>query len=61
VVHVGNAPMDSAVEMIEVREGLMGEEVAFQIALGSLDVVQFRSVFRQPLDCQPIPQGEGGQ
>ena len=58
MVHVGNALMDSAVEMIDVGEGLMREEVAFQIAPGSLDVVQFRSVFRQPFDGQPIAHGE---
>src|ERR1700686_2497814 len=50
--------MDSAVEMIDIGEGLMREEVAFQIAPGSLDVVQFRSVFRQPFDGQPIAHGE---
>jgi hypothetical protein len=55
VVHVGNGLMDSAVEMIDIGEGLMREEVAFQIAPGSLDVVQFRSVFRQPFNGQPIP------
>jgi hypothetical protein len=58
VVHVGNGLMDSAVEMIDIGEGLMREEVAFQIAPGSLDVVQFRSVFRQPFNGQPIPHGE---
>src|SRR5713101_2540699 len=51
--------MDSAVEMIDIGEGLMREELAFQIAPGSLDVVQFRGVFRQPFDGQPIPHGEG--
>ena len=51
--------MDSAVEMIDIGEGLMREEMAFQIAPGSLDVVQFRGVFRQPFDGQPIPHGEG--
>ncbi len=40
--------MDSAVEMIDIGEGLMREEVAFQIAPGPLDVVEFRGVFRQP-------------
>jgi hypothetical protein len=40
VVHVGNSPMDSAVEMIGIGEGLMREEVAFQIAPGSLIIPQ---------------------
>src|ERR1700687_2710953 len=52
--------MDSAVEMIDIGEGLMREEVSFQIAPGPLDVVQFRSVFRQPFDGQPSPRGERG-
>ena len=52
--------MDSAVEMIDIGEGLMGEEVPFQIAPGSLDVVEFRGVFRQPFDGQPIARGKRG-
>jgi hypothetical protein len=40
--------------------GLKGEEVAFQIAPGSLDVVEFRGVFRQPFDGQPIARGKRG-
>jgi hypothetical protein len=52
--------MDSAVEMIDIGEGLMREEMAFQIAPGSLDVVQFRSVFRQPFDGQPIARSKRG-
>ena len=52
--------MDSAVEMIGVGEGLMSEEVAFQIAPGPLDVVQLRGIFRQPFDGEPISQGQSG-
>src|SRR5580765_7311917 len=52
--------MDSAVEMIDIGEGLMREEVAFQIAPGALDVVEFRSVFRQPFDGQPIARCKRG-
>src|ERR1700674_4386006 len=52
--------MDSAVEMIDIGEGLMREEVAFQIAPGSLDVVQFGGIFRRPFDGQPIPRGKRG-
>ena len=51
--------MNSAVEMIGVGEGLMREEVAFQVAPGSLDVIQFRGIFWEPLDGQPRPHGEG--
>src|SRR5216683_3329581 len=52
--------MDGLVEMIDIDEGLMRKEVAFQIAPGSLDVVQFRGVFRQPFNGQPIPVSERG-
>jgi hypothetical protein len=41
--------MDGVVEVIDIGEGLMREEVAFQIAPGSLDVVELGNVFRQPL------------
>ena len=37
--------MDSAVEMIDIGEGLMGEEVPFQITPGSFDVVEFGAYF----------------
>ena len=60
MVHVGNTLMDSAVEMIDIGEGLMREEVAFQIAPGTLDVVEFRGIFRQPFDGQPIARGKRG-
>jgi len=30
MVHVGNALMDGVVEMIDIGEGLMRQEVAFQ-------------------------------
>jgi len=53
--------MDSSVEMIDIGEGLRGEEVTFQIAPGSLDVVEFRGVFRQPFDGQPIPRGKAAR
>jgi hypothetical protein len=59
-VHVGNSQVDGAIEMIDVAEGLMGEEVALQIAPGSLDVVQFRGIFRQPFDRQPSLRSERG-
>src|SRR3954469_24430967 len=50
--------MDSAVEMIGVGEGLMGKEIAFQIAPGPLNVVQLGGVFRQPFDRQPGPRSK---
>jgi hypothetical protein len=44
---------DGGVEFLDGAEGLMREEVAFEIAPGAFDVVQFRCVFGQPLDGQP--------
>src|SRR5712692_1019758 len=60
VVHVGDALMDSAVEMIGVGEGLVSEEMALEVTPGSLDVVQFRGIFRQPYDLEPGPRRQGG-
>src|SRR5438477_8135409 len=52
--------MDSVVEMIGVGEGLMSEEVGFEIAPGALDVVQLWGIFRQPFDSEPISGGQSG-
>ena len=53
--------VDGLVEMIGIGEGLMGEMMAFQIPPDRFDIIQFRSVFRQPLDRQPVcPCGQGG-
>src|ERR1700681_2194032 len=52
--------MDGVVEMIDISEGLMREEVAFSIGPGSLDIVEFRGIFRQPFDGQPTPRGKRG-
>src|SRR6266851_2483391 len=60
VVHVGDALMDSAVEMIGVGEGLVSEEMALEVTPGSLDVVQLRGIFRQPFDLEPGPRRQGG-
>jgi hypothetical protein len=60
MVHIGDALMDNAVEMIGVGEGLVSEEVALEVTPGSLDVVQFRGVFRQPFDLEPGPRRQGG-
>jgi hypothetical protein len=46
--------VDGTVEMIGIGEGLMGEMMAFQIPPDRFDIIQFRGVFRQPLDRQPV-------
>src|SRR3954451_23807755 len=46
--------LDGAVEVFRSREGLMGEVMPLQVAPETLDVVQLRGVFRQPLDPEPV-------
>src|SRR3954454_17919169 len=45
--------LDGAVEVIRTVERLMGEVMPLQVAPETLDVVQLRSIFRQPLDPEP--------
>ena len=46
--------VDGAVEVFGVGEGLMGEVVGFQVSPDGFDVIEFRCVFGQPLDAQPM-------
>src|SRR3954454_16343593 len=46
--------LDGAVEVFRSREGLMGEVMPLQVAPDSFNVVQLGSVFRQPLDPEPV-------
>ncbi len=57
-VHIGNRLVNGAIEMIGVGEGLVSKKVALEVAPGSLDVVQLRSVLRQPFDAQPRALGQ---
>jgi len=50
--------LDGKFEVFDGWEGAMGEEVALEIAPGSLDVVELGRVFRQPLDDQPGSFGD---
>src|SRR3546814_19602822 len=59
-VEVGDGLMDGAIEVICVWEGVVGEVVAFEVAPGAFDVVEFGGVARQPLDGEPWPLGECG-
>jgi CheY-like chemotaxis protein len=53
--------MDRAVEVIRAGEGLVSQVMPLQVAPDPFDVVQLRSVFRQPLDREPVSAlGEGG-
>lgn len=51
---------DCGVELVNGAESLAGEEMAFEVAPGALNIVEFGSVFWQPLDGQPWSFVEGG-
>src|SRR3954467_75709 len=53
--------VDGLIEVVRSGEGLMSEVMPLEVAPETLDIVQLRSVFRQPLDPEPMsPLGEGG-
>src|SRR3954467_4846121 len=53
--------VDGLIEVFWSGEGLVSEVMPLQVAPEHLDVVQLRSVFRQPLDREPVgARGEGG-
>src|SRR3954454_25142954 len=53
--------VDGLIEVVRSGEGLVSEMMPLQVAPETLDIVQLRSVFRQPLDPEPMsPLGEGG-
>lgn len=49
--------MDRLVECVGISEGLVGEMMRLEVAPDGLDVVQFRGVFGQPLDGEPMCAG----
>src|SRR3982751_3403845 len=53
-VELSNRFGDGAVEVIRTVERLMSEVMPLQVAPETLDVVQLRSIFRQPLDGEPV-------
>src|SRR3954465_110226 len=53
--------VDGLIEVVRSGEGLVSEVMPLQVAPETLDIVQLRSVFRQPLDPEPMsPLGERG-
>ena len=52
--------MDRLVECVGVGESLVGEMMRLEVAPDGLDVVQFRGVFGQPLDGEPVCAGGEG-
>ena len=60
LVEVVNGSVDGLVEVCGIGEGLMGEVMRLEIAPDGFDVVEFGSVFGQPLDREPVrPRREG--
>src|SRR5215211_3814006 len=60
-VERSNRFVDGAVEVIRTVERLMCEVMPLQVAPETLDIVQLRSIFRQPLDGEPVgARGERG-
>src|SRR4051812_18436180 len=53
-VELSNRFVDGAVEVIRTVERLMSKVMPLQVAPETLDVVQLRSIFRQPLDPEPV-------
>jgi len=51
---------DSGVKLFDRLEGLVGQEVAFEIAPGSLDIVELRCIFGHPFDSEPGAGVESG-
>jgi hypothetical protein len=49
--------VDRLVECVSVSKSLVSEMVRLEIAPGAFDVVQFRRVFGQPLDVEPMRAG----
>jgi len=49
--------MDGDIKSFGIGEGLMGEVVGFEIAPNDFNVVQFRRIFRQPFNSEPMGAG----
>jgi hypothetical protein len=61
-VEIDDGVMDGLVERGDVCEGLVGEVMGLKIAPDWLDFVEFRGVFWQPLDGEPVcADGQGGE
>src|SRR5918997_1014867 len=58
VVETGDSVRDGAGESVGIGEGMVGELMLLEVAPASLDVIQFRGVFRQPFEGEPRARGE---
>src|SRR5215211_2956454 len=52
--------VDSLIEVLRSGEGLVSEVMPLQVAHQTFDIVQLRSVFRQPLDREPVGTRSAG-
>src|SRR5271165_4233946 len=59
-VEIDDSVMDGLVECGGICEGVVGEVMGLEIAPDRLDVVEFRCVFGQPLDGEPVLAGGQG-
>ena len=53
VVELIDSTANSSIELLDGLDGLVGEEMALEVAPGALDVIELRGVFKQPPDGQP--------
>src|SRR5919202_449359 len=58
VGETGDSIGDGAFESVGIGEGVIGELMLLEVAPASLDIVEFGSVFRQPLDGEPGTLGK---
>lgn len=51
--------VDCGIEAFHACEGLVGKMMDFEITPNAFDVIEFRGIFRKPLDGEPM--GAGGE
>src|SRR3954447_1963902 len=57
-VETGDSVRDGAGESVGIGEGAVGEIMLLDVTPASLDIIQFRGVFRQPFEGEPGALGE---
>src|ERR1700740_1754880 len=56
-VEGGNGFLDGSVERAWIGKSPVGEVMGFKVPPDRLDVIEFRRIFRQPFDSQPMGAG----
>ena len=49
--------MDGALERVRIGKSLVDKLICLEVVLDAFDIVQFRRIFRQPLDGEPVRAG----